>query len=88
MATTECFDAQKKGPVVTVSERTPLLRGDSSASTSTAGYGGYENYGSNDEEYKYIVDFDGPDDTENPIYWPKAYKWTAVFLLALFSSTV
>lgn len=86
MATTECFDAQKKGPVVSVSERTPLLRGDSSVSTtSTAAYG---SYGSNDEEYKYIVDFDGPDDTENPIYWPKAYKWTAVFLLALFSSTV
>ncbi|CAK3992891.1 major facilitator superfamily transporter [Lecanosticta acicola] len=77
--TTEQPLSKKAGLLVTVSERTPLLRGDSAASST---------YGSNENEYKYVVDFEGPDDTENPIYWPKAYKWTAVFLLALFSSTV
>jgi hypothetical protein len=37
---------------------------------------------------KDIVDFDPHGDTENPMDWPKAYKWGIVALLAFMAFTV
>lgn len=37
---------------------------------------------------KDIVDFDPNGDAENPIEWPKAYKWGIVSLLAFMAFTV
>jgi hypothetical protein len=30
-----------------------------------------------------IVDWDGPDDPENPLNWPARRKWTLIFILAM-----
>lgn len=30
-----------------------------------------------------IVDWDGPDDPENPMNWPPRKKWTLIFILAM-----
>ena len=35
-----------------------------------------------------IVDFDPAGDPENPLEWPKAFKWSIVALLAFMAFTV
>lgn len=32
-----------------------------------------------------LVDFDNTGDSENPLEWPSAYKWTIVALLAFMA---
>lgn len=35
-----------------------------------------------------IIDFDGPNDPENPINWSPAYKWSLVVLISFMSCVV
>lgn len=36
-------------------------------------------------EESHIVDFDGPDDLENPLNWPPAKKFTAIAIVSLLT---
>lgn len=40
------------------------------------------------DENENTVDFDGPDDPENPLNWSPAYKWGIVSLISIMSLVV
>ncbi len=41
-----------------------------------------------DDVDEHVVDFDSPDDPENPLNWSSQYKWSVVMLISIMSLVV
>lgn len=41
-----------------------------------------------DSMNQHVVDFDGPEDPEDPLNWSAKYKWSVVILISIMSLVV